>query len=83
MTLRINYYFKNYVSTETIPKNKNLLKRSTRVRLLYALIKFLVDREVVPPDLLTRKLRIKVPEALSRGMSAPGCSALTRNFSGL
>jgi integrase/recombinase XerD len=44
---------------------------STRVRLLYALIKFLVDREVVPPDLLTRKLRIKVSEALPRALE-PG-----------
>ena len=40
----------------------------TRIRLLYALLKFLVDREVVPPDLLTRKLRIKVPEALPRAL---------------
>ena len=40
----------------------------TRIRLLYALLKFLVEREVVPPDLLTRKLRIKVPEALPRAL---------------
>ena len=31
----------------------------SRVRLLYALLKFLVDREVVSPDLLTRKLRVR------------------------
>jgi len=40
----------------------------TRIRLLYALFQFLVDREVVAPDLLTRKLRIKVPEALPRAL---------------
>jgi len=40
----------------------------TRIRLLYALFKFLVDREVVAPDLLTRKLRLKVPEALPRAL---------------
>jgi len=40
----------------------------TRIRLLYALLKFLVDRDVVPPDLLTRKLRLKVPEALPRAL---------------
>jgi hypothetical protein len=40
----------------------------TRIRLLYALLKFLVDREVVPADLLTRKLRLKVPEALPRAL---------------
>jgi integrase/recombinase XerD len=40
----------------------------TRIRLLYALLKFLVDREVVPPDLVNRKLRLKVPEALPRAL---------------
>jgi integrase/recombinase XerD len=40
----------------------------TRIRLLYALFQFLVDREVMAPDLLTRKLRIKVPEALPRAL---------------
>ncbi len=41
---------------------------STRLRLLYAFVGYLVDREVVPPDLLKRKLRVKVPEALPRAM---------------
>jgi integrase/recombinase XerD len=40
----------------------------TRIRLLYALFQFLVDRDVMAPDLLTRKLRIKVPEALPRAL---------------
>jgi integrase/recombinase XerD len=41
---------------------------STRLRLVYAFLRYLVDLEVVPPDLLKRKLRIKVPEALPRAM---------------
>jgi len=41
---------------------------STRLRLLYAFVNYLVDREVVHPDLLKRKLRVKVPEALPRAM---------------
>ena len=42
---------------------------STRLRLLYAFLSYLVDREVVHPDMLKRKLRVKVPEALPRAMS--------------
>ncbi len=41
---------------------------STRLRLVYAFLRYLVDREVVHPDLLKRKLRIKVPEALPRAI---------------
>ncbi len=41
---------------------------STRLRLLYAFVSYLVDREVVHPDLLKRKIRVKVPEALPRAM---------------
>jgi site-specific recombinase XerD len=41
---------------------------STRLRLLYAFLGYLVDREVVPPEVLKRKLRVKVPEALPRAM---------------
>jgi site-specific recombinase XerD len=41
---------------------------STRVRLLYAFVRYLVDREVVHPDLLKRKMRVKVPEALPRAI---------------
>jgi integrase/recombinase XerD len=41
---------------------------STRLRLLYAFVRYLVDREVVHPDLLKRKLRVKVPEALPRAI---------------
>jgi integrase/recombinase XerD len=41
---------------------------STRLRLIYAFLRYLVDREVVHPDLLKRKLRVKVPEALPRAM---------------
>jgi integrase/recombinase XerD len=42
---------------------------STRLRLLYAFVSYLVDREVVHPDVLKRKLRVKVPEALPRALS--------------
>jgi hypothetical protein len=41
---------------------------STRLKVLHAFLQYLVDREVVPPHLLKRKLRIKVPEALPRAM---------------
>jgi len=41
---------------------------STRLRLVYAFLRYLVDREVVHPDLLKRKLRVKVPEALPRAL---------------
>ncbi|MHB8156122.1 MAG: tyrosine-type recombinase/integrase, partial [Desulfocucumaceae bacterium] len=41
---------------------------STRLRLVYAFLRYLVDREVVPPDLLKRKLKVKVPEALPRAL---------------
>jgi integrase/recombinase XerD len=39
---------------------------STRLRLIYAFMRYLADREVAHPDLLKRKLRVKVPEALPR-----------------
>ena len=41
---------------------------STRVRLLYAFVRYLVDREVAHSALLKRKLRVKVPEALPRAL---------------
>jgi integrase/recombinase XerD len=41
---------------------------STRLRLVYAFLRYLVDREVVHPDLLKRKLKVKVPEALPRAI---------------
>jgi site-specific recombinase XerD len=39
---------------------------STRLQLVYAFLRYLGDREVVHPDLLKRKLKVKVPEALPR-----------------
>ena len=42
---------------------------STRLRLIYAFMRYLADREVAHPDLLKRKLRVKVPEALPRAMA--------------
>ncbi len=41
---------------------------STRLRLLYAFVSYLVDQEVVLPNLLKRKLRVKVPDALPRAI---------------
>jgi integrase/recombinase XerD len=42
---------------------------SSRLRHLYAFLRYLVDREVAHPHLLKRKLRVKVPEALPRALS--------------
>jgi len=41
---------------------------STRLQLVYAFLRYLVDREVAHPDLLKRKLKVKVPEALPRAI---------------
>jgi len=41
---------------------------SSRLRHLYAFLRYLVDQEVAHPDLLKRKLRVKVPEALPRAL---------------
>jgi integrase/recombinase XerD len=39
-----------------------------RLEGLYAFIGFLVDREILSPDLLKRKLRVKVPDSLPRAI---------------
>jgi integrase/recombinase XerD len=41
---------------------------SCRIDALYAFIRFLVDREVLSPNLLKRKLRVKVPDSLPRAI---------------
>jgi len=41
---------------------------STRLRSLYAFMNFLIDHDVLDTDLLKRKLRIKVPDALPRAI---------------
>jgi len=41
---------------------------NTRLRALYAFLNFLIQRDVLPPDLLKRKLRIKLPDALPRAI---------------
>jgi integrase/recombinase XerD len=41
---------------------------STRLQLVYAFLRYLVDQEVAHPDLLKRKLKVKVPEALPRAI---------------
>ena len=39
-----------------------------RLRCLYAFIHYLVERDILSPDLLKRKLRIKVPDTLPRAI---------------
>lgn len=41
---------------------------STRARALYAFLGYLVEREIVHPDVLKKKMRIKVPDALPRAI---------------
>jgi len=41
---------------------------NTRLRVLYAFFRFLIEVDVIHPDLLKRKMRIKVPDALPRAM---------------
>jgi integrase/recombinase XerD len=41
---------------------------STQLRCVYAFVNFLIERDVLDPDLLKRKLRIKVPDALPRAI---------------
>jgi site-specific recombinase XerD len=41
---------------------------STRLRLLYAFFGFLMERDVIHPDVLKRKMHIKVPDALPRAI---------------
>lgn len=41
---------------------------STRLRALYAFINFLIQNDVLHPDLLNRKMRIKVPDSLPRAI---------------
>jgi site-specific recombinase XerD len=41
---------------------------NTRLRALYAFLNFLIQADVLHPDLLKRKLRIKLPDALPRAI---------------
>jgi integrase/recombinase XerD len=41
---------------------------NTRTRALYSFLQFFVDRDLVDPKVLTRKIRIKMPEALPRAI---------------
>jgi hypothetical protein len=51
-------------------QDRGLKPASVRCRIdaLYAFIRFLVDRDVLSPDLLRRKLRVKVPNSLPRAI---------------
>jgi integrase/recombinase XerD len=42
--------------------------RSTRLRALYAFFNYLIQDDVLHPDLLKRKLRVKVPDSLPRAI---------------
>jgi integrase/recombinase XerD len=41
---------------------------NTRTRAIYSFLQFFTDRDVVHPKVLTRKIRIKIPEALPRAI---------------
>jgi len=41
---------------------------STRMRSLHAFFYFLIERNVIPPDVLKRRMRIKVPDSLPRAI---------------
>jgi integrase/recombinase XerD len=41
---------------------------STRLRTVYAFINFLIQNDVLDPDLLNRKMRVKVPDSLPRAI---------------
>jgi integrase/recombinase XerD len=41
---------------------------STRLRALYAFLGYLVEREIVHPDVTRKKMHVKVPDALPRAM---------------
>ena len=49
-----------------------------RLEGLYAFIRFLVDREVLSPNLLKRKLRVKVPDSLPRAIDPQDVRAAAR-----
>jgi integrase/recombinase XerD len=48
----------------------------TRLRSLYAFLEYLVQRDVLSPDILKRKLRIKVPDPLPRAIDPEDIRAL-------
>jgi integrase/recombinase XerD len=41
---------------------------NTKLRAIYAFVQFLVDRDVMHPDVLKRRIRIKLPDALPRAI---------------
>jgi len=47
-----------------------------RLRALYAFLRYLAEREVVSPDLLKKKLRIKLPDPLPRAIDPEDIRAL-------
>ncbi len=43
---------------------------------MHAFLRFLVDREVIDPNVLTKKIRVKVPEALPKAIEPENIKAL-------
>ena len=68
----------SYLSTEDLEafveseQDRGLKPLSVRGRLhqIYAFLRYGLDRGMVPADVLARRIRIKVPEALPRAMDA-------------
>jgi len=49
-------------------RGMSLTTVNTRIRAVYAFLQFLVDRDVVHPRVLNRKIRIKLPDTLPRAI---------------
>lgn len=48
----------------------------TKLRAIYTFIRFLVDREVLPPEVLLQKIQIKLPQMLPRAIPPEDIEAL-------
>jgi len=48
----------------------------TKLRALYTFLRFLVDRGLLPPDILHKKIQIKLPQLLPRAIPAEDIEAL-------
>jgi len=48
----------------------------TKLRALYTFLRFLVDREILPPDILHKKIQIQLPQLLPRAIPAEDIEAL-------
>ena len=48
----------------------------TKLRVIYTFLRFLVDREILPPEILHKKLQIKLPQLLPRAIPSENIDAL-------